>query len=158
MPYVELWFTVVFSQQVFTGAVPFGTSPPGVAAMAIMHGNRPPRPPNLANTDKLWGLMQRCWDQKPLLRPKVSEVLRVLPSSTLDKLRRLYEPGVASHEFQLALSRFYCSTEYQGDIDGLHDTDLKEFINFLDTVRPPLCPFCPNPRFDTRFRCYGLRG
>lgn len=114
--------------------VPFDTSPPSMAAMAIMHGNRPPQPTNLASSDKLWGLIQRCWDQEPLLRPKVSEVLRILPTSALDKLRRLYEPGMASQEFQLALGRFYCSTEYQDNVDGLHGTDLKEFVDFLDTV------------------------
>ena len=87
----------------------------------------------------------------------MSEVLRVLPSSDLDKLQRLYVPGMASREFQLALDQFYGSAEYQDCIDSLHGPDLKQLVDFLDTVRKPLSLFCPNACFDTRFRCCGLK-
>ena len=80
-------------------------------------------------------MTQRCWNQVPYLRPEVSEVLQVLPGSALSKLRRLYKPGMVSHEFQLALGRFYGSTGYQDRVDGLNSADLKEFVDFLDTAR-----------------------
>lgn len=65
----------------------------------------------------------------------MSEVFHLLPSSALDKLRRLHNPAMASHEFQLALGRFYASPGYQDRVESLQDTDLEEFVDFLDTVR-----------------------
>jgi len=80
--------------------------------------------------------MKRCWDQDPRLRPEVSEVSRIFPSSSsiLDEIRSLYKPGMASHEFQLALGRLYGSPNYRDRIDSLRDIDLREFIDFLDNV------------------------
>jgi len=46
--------------------------------LAIMGGKRPPRPTHPALTDRLWTLVQRCWDQDSRLRPEVSEVLKDL--------------------------------------------------------------------------------
>lgn len=113
--------------------------------MAIMRGDRPQRPTHPACSDELWALVQRCWNRDPHLRPEVSEVFQVLPSSILDKLRRLYEPGTASHEFQLALGRFYGCTNYQDSIYSLHGTELNEFVNFLDSVRQPSNLFRSSP-------------
>jgi len=79
------------------------------------------------------------------MRPAVSEVFQVLPSAALSKLRRLYQPGMASHEFHLALGRFYGSTKYQDRVDCLHGVDLKEFVDFLDNVRRSPGIFCLNP-------------
>ena len=62
----------------FTGAVPFNRDPPTTVAVQILQGIRPERPKNLSLTDELWGLNQRCWDQEPLLRPGISEVVRQL--------------------------------------------------------------------------------
>ena len=61
--------------------VPFSNSIPAAVMLAIIAGRRPPRPTHQQFTDRLWTLMQRCWDQNPLLRPEVSEVLKVLPGS-----------------------------------------------------------------------------
>ena len=66
------------SIQVFTGVVPFSNEQPFTAGYSIMQGKRPPRPMHPAFTDDLWILMQRCWDDDPHLRPRVSEVLEVL--------------------------------------------------------------------------------
>jgi len=66
--------------QVFTGAIPFGDSPPFVAMLAISQGRRPPRPTHPTFTTELWTLMGRCWNQEPRLRPKAPEVLGVLRS------------------------------------------------------------------------------
>jgi len=66
------------SSQVFTVAVPFSNNPPAVAALAIMAGERPPRPAHPQFTNQLWVLMQRCWNHDPLLRPEVTEVFKVL--------------------------------------------------------------------------------
>ena len=66
------------SSQVFTGAVPFSNNPPAAATLAIIVGERPPRPTHPQFINQLWILMQRCWDQDPLSRPEVSGVFKVL--------------------------------------------------------------------------------
>ena len=68
----------LYPSQAFTGAVPFSRSLPAAAMLAIMGGKRPPKPTHPTFTPRLWMLMQRCWDQDPLLRPEVSEIWRVL--------------------------------------------------------------------------------
>ena len=75
--------------EVFTGAVPFADSPLAVAISRIIGGNRPSRPTHSTFTDKLWVLMQCCWDQDPRLRPGVSEVLEVLRDSSVSRPFRL---------------------------------------------------------------------
>jgi len=66
------------SMQAFTGAIPFSGGSPLAAITHITQGRRPPRPTHSTFTEDLWGLMQRCWDHDPHLRPEVSEVLQVL--------------------------------------------------------------------------------
>jgi len=145
------------STQVFTGAVPFDKSPLTSAMMAIMRGDRPRRPTHTACSDELWAIMQRCWDQEPRLRPEVSEVTHVLHGSTLNRLRRLHTHRMASHEFQCALTQFYRSTGYKDRMNGLKDTDERNFVDFLYEVRQLSNPSCPNPGVNSRFRCYGPR-
>ena len=72
--------------QVFTGAIPFSNDSSPMAMLAVMRGRRPPRPTHPVFTEKLWTLMQRCWDQDPRLRPEASEVLRVLLASLVFRL------------------------------------------------------------------------
>ena len=59
-----------FCTKVFTGSIPFGDKPPHRAIRAIVGGERPPRPANPILTDRLWGLIQRCWDQDIRRRPR----------------------------------------------------------------------------------------
>lgn len=147
-----------FLPQAFTGAAPFGINPPSAATVAIMRGDRLPRPTHPDCSDEFWALIRQCWHQKPHERPKVSEVFQAFPSSILDEIRSLHEPRMASHEFQLALCRFYGSPNYQGRIDSLQGSDLKKFVDFLDNVRHSPGLFHSNPCFDIRFRYYGRRG
>jgi serine/threonine protein kinase len=67
----------VFSTKAVTGAAPFGNNP-YAAVLAIARGERPPKPTNPILTDRLWLLMQRCWDQKAHQRPSASEILASL--------------------------------------------------------------------------------
>ena len=98
----------------FTGAIPFNNSLPAVAALAIMGGERPPRPTHLALTDRLWLLLQRCWNQDPQLRPNISEVLRVLVPSvpysiglpTLDDEKELPGSGATSPAISFCDEKF----------------------------------------------------
>jgi hypothetical protein len=65
------------STQVFTGAIPFNGRSSTAASSAIAQGKRPQRPTHPNFTEKLWTLMQCCWDQDPYLRPEISEILLV---------------------------------------------------------------------------------
>ena len=71
--------------QVFTGAIPF--SHLGMAYQVVMDpvllGMRPSRPTHPALTEPLWELMQRCWDEEPLLRPEAAEISRILRASSV---------------------------------------------------------------------------
>jgi len=67
--------------EVFTGAAPFVHSPPTTVAVRILAGKRPERPEHPSLTDEFWDFNQRCWDQKPLLRPGVSEVVSYLQTA-----------------------------------------------------------------------------
>lgn len=100
--------------------------------VGIMEGNHPPRPTSAALTDDTWGLMQRCWNQEPQLRPGIREVLQDLVSGLFRSLHRVSK---SSAEFQVALSQFNDSTERGGCVGRLRGTELKEFVNFLDDVR-----------------------
>ena len=48
-----------------------------MAMVAIMRGDRPPRPTDLT-PDELWKLIQRCWGPNRHRRPEMSEVLQDL--------------------------------------------------------------------------------
>ena len=67
--------------QVFTGAAPFSDKTTMWVMVAIIRGERPPRPTRSDFTLELQTLMQRCWHQDPHLRPEVSEVFEVLRGS-----------------------------------------------------------------------------
>ena len=69
------------SIQIFTGAIPFADRISVAAMLAIIQGERLPRPAHPTFTNNLWIFMQRCWDQDPHLRPKVSEALQILTPS-----------------------------------------------------------------------------
>jgi len=74
--------------EIFTGAAPFGGNKLALTiAMAIMDNKRPPKPEHEQFTDQLWTLMQRCWDQDPLSRPGISEVLKILRGGEKDNGR-----------------------------------------------------------------------
>lgn len=62
----------------FTGMVPFSDRNSPAAMTAIIRGNRPPRPTHSSFTDRLWELMNQCWDQDRHNRPRMLEVLLAL--------------------------------------------------------------------------------
>ncbi|KAF9792019.1 kinase-like domain-containing protein [Thelephora terrestris] len=64
--------------EAFTGQVPFFPEPDSVARSALERGKRPERPTHVDLTAKLWALVERCWDDDDVNRPKISEVLEIL--------------------------------------------------------------------------------
>ena len=92
----------------FTGKIPFNSHTSLMAVVAIMNGERPPRPTHLALTDELWELIQRCWNEDRDERPRMLEVLQTLnpppPSRTPSRVfSRPQEPNHSDAEFQLVL-------------------------------------------------------
>ena len=81
--FANLLFTLT---QTFAGEAPFYDYLPAAAASAILDGKRPTRPTHPSLTSKLWTLMERCWNQDPLLRPEMSEVLKTLRGSSVSLL------------------------------------------------------------------------
>ena len=71
--------------EVYTGAIPFSGSTISMAILAITQGRHPPRPTHPTFTEKLWKLMQRCWNRDPHLRPEISEALQVLLTPSVSR-------------------------------------------------------------------------
>ena len=76
-----------YSFQVLTGKRPF----PGLGMAEIAHyavqGVRPTKPENasaIGLSDPLWDFVQRCWDGKMKLRPRVVEVVLQLERAVAD--------------------------------------------------------------------------
>ena len=66
--------------QTFTGRHPFGELTTPVITSKIMDGSRPARPQGvqgLGLTDSVWDMTVRCWNQDPVRRPTMTEVVRL---------------------------------------------------------------------------------
>lgn len=65
--------------QIFTEQMPFAHLRDGDVLMeVVIRGRRPPRPgPGTASlNDRMWDLMQDCWETLPSARPSVEEIIR----------------------------------------------------------------------------------
>ncbi|KZV82554.1 kinase-like protein [Exidia glandulosa HHB12029] len=87
----------MFAYEVYSGQIPYHTVPehPGFSYVKSVWdlkvaGHRPERPSSGLLTDKLWDLIQRCWDQAPRLRPSMGTVVR--------ELGQIQTEGRAPHE------------------------------------------------------------
>lgn len=60
-------------EKAYTGRAPFVINIQA-AIFDIMAGKRPGRPAMLRH-DKLWEIVERCWDQEPEKRPTTSQLL-----------------------------------------------------------------------------------
>lgn len=71
--------------QVLTGEVPFRGLRLTELPINVFDGMRPPKPENasaIGLSDPLWNFVQRCWDGKMELRPKVAEAVTHLERAT----------------------------------------------------------------------------
>ena len=67
----------------------------GEIAVSVVEGKRPSKPENASGTgfsDSLWDFVERCWDGKLELRPKVTEV-----ASQLSKAAAAWNGVMAPH-------------------------------------------------------------
>ena len=89
---------IVHHHKVFTGTAPFPHTPPTAVAVQILAGKRPERPAHSSLTDDLWDLNQRCWDQEPLLRPIIAEVVCYLRIAFAIQEGRVNGTGISTTE------------------------------------------------------------
>ena len=64
--------------KVFTGKCPFSKLTDPVAVSEIMEGERPDRPQERDLTNPVWDMTVRCWQEDPVLRPRVERVVVTL--------------------------------------------------------------------------------
>ena len=126
-----------------------------MATFIMAQGKRPPRPTHPYFTEKLWALMQRCWDHEPRLRPEVSEVLQVLltmwvprlfrwPSahefdytlirSDLPTWKRLISPHLSVDKRMSLIASIFADRDEVQAIEYLSGDDAQDFVDAIDKV------------------------
>ena len=124
------------SIKVFTGAFPFSEKRDTAAMFEIMNGGRPPRPTIPVIAERLWSLMERCWDSEPHLRPEISEALEILLDASVSCLFYDY--------LLFALTAVSCTVTYQRRMVRPHEI-LQQRIDPAESCQtrlhqaPPLC-------------------
>ena len=111
--------------KVFTGRPPFSEYPTHLIILKIMGGERPGRlqeGQELGLTDSMWDVVVRCWNQDPVQRPLMTEVVGLL--------RKLL---VSSLFVEEDLSNFFQVRRTWGKVD--QGEKAQEFADRLDEVR-----------------------
>ena len=62
--------------EVLTGQVPFAEIPQHKVLLDILDGRRPSKPAEVE--ERMWDLIQSCWNQDPDSRPKIGKVVEKL--------------------------------------------------------------------------------
>ena len=120
--------------QIFTGALPFSASSSFIAALAIVRGNRPPRPTHPTFTDDLWKVMQCCWNQDPCLRPTISEVVpQVL---TLSVCNRLIGHTFTTPERVSLIGTIFLDNDPVAMVENFPRGDAQILIDVVNEVSP----------------------
>lgn len=147
---IELHFFTSPWYKAFTGTVPFSDHKSPI--IAIIDGKRPPRPRDLEQ--RLWELMQKCWDHNRRKRPPMLEVLLTLsplvherthPSVSLtvtadvqtpvsDIQQRLEDPNTPRDEYRPLLYALLSHRGLEQRVVDLQGGDLQRFIELLDKV------------------------
>ena len=152
-PQVNCLLTSIW-YKAFTGAAPFSDRISPAAMVAIISGDRPPRPTHSTFTGMLWELMNQCWDQDKHGRPRMLEVLLALnplvyertrpigsPPITADVLalvsdirQRLEDLDPSNEEYRLLLYGLLSHRDLESHINSLLGDDLRGFVELLDKV------------------------
>ena len=73
-----------FSVQVLTGTLPFGKLGGPEVVFKVAAGGKPSKPanaPELGLSDKVWKLLEDCWQAQRTLRPSIKDVLGVIKAA-----------------------------------------------------------------------------
>ena len=73
----DVFAFAMLAVEVYTGELPFKVTPASFACIMIFHGHRPGRPQAkpFGFTEGMWKFIQRCWNQEPIERPSIDEVV-----------------------------------------------------------------------------------
>ena len=66
------------STQVLTGRLPFSEMTEAAATYSMLSGARPPRPDDRDIPDRVWDMIERCWDAVPSNRLLAGEAVSIL--------------------------------------------------------------------------------
>jgi len=116
----------------FTGSVPFSNDPFVTVILAVVQGKRPPRPIHPTFTEDLWTLVQRCWDQDPSLRPKISEV--ALQLLTLSVCNRLVGCTPTTREHVSLIATIFLDSGQVKMVEDVSGDDAQTLIDVIDQV------------------------
>ena len=90
--------------KIYTGNVPFHKiARDSTVMMKVVEGSRPPRPAdtNLLS-NKIWKVIEMCWNQKPQDRPIAKSVIEQLPLAGVVDDRPSGDDHLASSNFRAA--------------------------------------------------------
>ena len=118
--------------------------------LAVVGGERPPRPTHPTLTDDLWALIQQCWDKDARLRPRMLQILRglwvsipelhmrspdlLLASRTIPAWKRLTDrPLDVNERIPLIADIFSDRSEIEA-VRRLRGNDAQSFVDVVDEV------------------------
>ena len=122
--------------------------------MAIIRGDRPPRPAHLGLTKGLWQLIQKCWDRDRHTRPRMLEVLLTLNHPIHQRMQPMGQQSVTTdvktlvsdiqqclktldppnEEYRPLLYALLDHADLKPHVNSLTGDDAQEFIGLLDRV------------------------
>lgn len=112
--------------QVLTGTPPFGRRGKiELACKVALEGERPQRPRDsekLGFTDKVWEVLQTCWEKNPSARPPIDDISACLK--------------LAANAWVVDVPAFMLASELGvGQVMNMREDEAKDFVNKLDEVR-----------------------
>lgn len=120
--------------QVFTGGVPFNGTGSMPVMLAIIGGDRPPRPMDPQFTEDLWTLMQGCWDRDPDSRPAISKIVTEI--LTVSVRNRLIGGALATHERASLIEAILLDNDQIKAVENLSEDDAQILIDVINEVNP----------------------
>ncbi|KAF9793044.1 kinase-like domain-containing protein [Thelephora terrestris] len=74
--------------EVLAGKLPFDGNIEAAVILSVFRNDRPPRPVHPEVTDRVWNVIERCWDKDPLNRMTAAEVVDVFDNELSAKAPR----------------------------------------------------------------------
>ena len=71
-------FGVFIRSQVLAGKPPFAGRAEAAVIFSVFQNDRPPRPVHPEVSDRVWNMIQRCWERNPFQRMTAADVVDLL--------------------------------------------------------------------------------
>ena len=88
--------------KIYTGYIPFhNIVRDGTVMKKVVEGSRPPRPADTSLlSDKIWKVIEMCWNQEPQDRPSAQSVIEQLPLAGVVDDRPSVDDHLAPSDFR----------------------------------------------------------